>query len=406
MAVGIAEAPYLLAVNGIKIAACCAGIYNKNRLDLALISASPGTRIAAVFTRNAFCAAPVIIARKHLLDNDPLHLLINAGNANAGLGDAGYNDALKTCECLAGITGSLPTQVLPFSTGVIGEPLPVGKICNALPQLLGSQSDDAWDELSRAMMTTDTVPKGMSRVIKIGDKEITITGVAKGSGMIRPDMATMLAFVATDACIEKKLLAGMLQRAVEQSFNRISVDGDTSTNDACVLLATGKAGVPEIDGMDNEVAKKFMVGLVEVCTYLAQAIVRDGEGATKFVTININGGKDSDECLKVATTIAHSPLIKTALFASDPNWGRILAAIGRSGIDNLDINKISISIGDICIVSDGARAPDYTESRGKTVFEQDDIILHVHLNRGAASIQFWTCDLSYDYVRINAEYRT
>lgn len=406
MAVGIKEEPHLLPVKGIKLAACSAGIYKKERLDLAIIAADPASSISSVFTRNTFCAAPVTIAKEHLSKCDPLYLLINAGNANAGLGKRGHEDGLKICKALADILDTRQEYILPFSTGVIGEPMPVENICKALPVLMDSVAENSWSDVSKAIMTTDTVPKGITRVLTIGETKVTITGIAKGSGMIRPDMATMLAFIGTDAAIEKNILHEMLAYAVEQSFNRISVDGDTSTNDACVFIASGKSGLSEIHTMDSEAGIKIRDVLTEVCIYLAKEIIRDGEGATKFVTLEIGGGLNREECLAVATAIAHSPLIKTALFASDPNWGRILAAVGRSGISNFDVNKVSIYIDDVCIVSEGERAREYTEEKGKKVFQNDEILIHISLERGDYNLKFWTCDLSYDYVKINAEYRT
>lgn len=406
MVMGIKEESHLLPVRGIRLAACSAGIYKKKRSDLALIAADPGSKISALFTQNAFCAAPVTIAREHLEKCEPQYLLINAGNANAGMGKRGYEDGLNTCKALANILDSNQENVLPFSTGVIGEPMPVEKICHALPGLVDSLSEDSWRQVSKAILTTDTVTKGISRVLVVGDSKITITGIAKGSGMIRPDMATMLAFIGTDASIKKNVMQEMLTYAVEQSFNCISVDGDTSTNDACVLIASGKADLPEINNLDCETGQKFRNALTEVCVYLAKAIVRDGEGATKFVTLNINGGSNREECLAVATAIAHSPLIKTALFASDPNWGRILAAIGRSGVADFNVNKVSIFIEDTCIVENGERAPQYSEDKGKEAFKNNEILIRIYLNRGDFNLQFWTCDLSYDYVKINAEYRT
>ncbi|MBI4005878.1 MAG: bifunctional glutamate N-acetyltransferase/amino-acid acetyltransferase ArgJ [Gammaproteobacteria bacterium] len=406
MAVGLSAIPPLLPVNGIRVGACSAGIYKNQRLDLAVITCENGSKSAAVFTRNAFCAAPVIIARDHIQKTSPSYCLINAGNANAGMGMKGYEDAMRVCHHLSQLAGCPVEAVLPFSTGVIGQPLPVDNICRVLPELIDSVSENAWNDVANAIITTDTLPKGISRQISIANQQTTITGVAKGSGMIRPDMATMLAFIATDADIDRQVLNKMLLESVEQSFHRISVDGDTSTNDACVLIATGKSTAPYIDSFDSDFAVQFRNALTEICVYLAQAIVRDGEGATKFVTINIRGGKTEEECRNVAYAIAHSPLIKTALFASDPNWGRILAAIGRSGIERLDVSKIMIYIDDVCIVENGSRSGKYTESLGKSVMGRDEIILYVDLNRGNATISFWTCDLSYEYVRINAEYRT
>ena len=406
MAVGLEENTELHPVMGIKLAACSAGIYKKLRLDLALIECTQGTSVAAVFTRNAFCAAPVVVAREHLDKCNPLYLLINAGNANAGLGKAGYKAALQTCHHLAELRGCNRNAILPFSTGVIGEPLPVEKICNAIPELLDQLSEENWLQVNRAILTTDTVTKAVSRRITFNQHQITITGIAKGSGMIRPDMATMLAFIGTDAAINSDILDDVIKHAVNKSFNSISVDGDTSTNDACVIMATGKSGMPVINTPGSDIAIKFRDAVTEICIYLAQAIVRDGEGATKFVTLDIRHGIDSKECQIVAAAIAHSPLVKTALFASDPNWGRILAAIGRAEIDNLDVNKVTIYIGNICIIDQGERSPDYNESKGEKVFKEEEITITVDLNRGTENQLFWTCDFSYDYVRINSEYRT
>ena len=407
MAVGLKENADLLSIKGLKLAACSAGIYKKSRPDLALIACEQGTTVAAVFTRNAFCAAPVTVAKEHLQYNGaPSFLLINAGNANAGLGKAGYDAAIETCNCLANLSGCDKEAILPFSTGVIGESLPVDKISNALPVLLGQLSENNWLEVNRAILTTDTVTKSISKQITIGDQQISFTGIAKGSGMIRPDMATMLTFIGTDAAIDKDILHTILLRAVNKSFNRISVDGDTSTNDACVLMATGKSDMPLITSLESEAAVKLRDAITDICVYLAQAIVRDGEGATKFVTLNIKNGIDSKECRKVAFTIAHSPLVKTALFASDPNWGRILAAIGRAGIVDLDVDRIAIYAGDVCIIKQGKRSLDYTETKGKTIFQKEEITITVDLNRGKKSQIFWTCDFSFDYVKINAEYRS
>ena len=396
----------LLPVKGIRLSACSANIYKKHRSDLALIDCEKGSNIAAVFTRNVFCAAPIAVSRNHLSQCDPRFLIINSGNANAGLGEMGYEDSLKTCQCVADIAGTTVETIMPFSTGVIGEPLPVTKICKSIPKLFKLLSDKAWLDVNRAIMTTDTVSKGISKSVNINNHNIVVTGIAKGSGMIKPDMATMLAFIGTNAAIKKSVLKKILLEAVENSFNCISVDGDTSTNDACVLIATGKTKLPIINSLNSKNAKIFKQLLDEVCTYLAQSIIKDGEGATKFVTINVNGGKNRNECLSVATAIAHSPLVKTALFASDPNWGRILSAIGSSGLNGLNINNVYVSIGDLCIVKEGRRSRDYTEIEGRKAFSKNDININIELNRGKSNIRFWTCDLSYDYVKINAEYRT
>lgn len=406
MAVGLSDNPQLLPVRGIKLAACSAAIYKTQRPDLAIIACDRGSTAAAVFTRNAFCAAPVLVAREHIAKIQPLYLLINAGNANAGMGSKGIADARDLCKKLALLAGCPEETVLPFSTGVIGEPLPVDKMCNMLPQMLPALSEDKWLDVARAIMTTDTVAKGISRQITLGDQVITITGIVKGSGMIRPDMATMLAFIATDATVDHGILNGILQDAVEESFNRVSVDGDTSTNDACVLIATGKTGTNKIGKIRGSAADTLRTAVREVCIYLAQAIVRDGEGATKFVTLEICGGHNQDECRNVAYAIAHSPLVKTALYASDPNWGRILAAIGRAGIKGLDVNSIRICMDDIPLFAHGARSQDYSEAAGRRVFAQPEIKLHIDLGRGLAKYVYWTCDLSHEYVRINAEYRS
>ena len=404
MAVGLSDNPQFLPIRGVKLAACSAAIYKKQRPDLAIIACDRGSTAAAVFTRNAFCAAPVLVAREHIAKTQPLYLLINAGNANAGMGNKGISDARLLCKKLALLGGCREEAVLPFSTGVIGEPLPVDKMCYMLPQLLPALSDDKWLDVARAIMTTDTVAKGISRQISIGDQVITITGIVKGAGMIRPDMATVLAFIATDAAVDPGILRGILGEAVEESFNRVSVDGDTSTNDACVLLATGRAGTG--GNIRGSAVDTFREAIREVCIYLAQAIVRDGEGATKFVTLEICGGNSQAECRNVAYAIAHSPLVKTALYASDPNWGRILAAIGRAGIQDLDVNSIRICIDDIPLFAKGGRSQDYSEAAGRAVFMKPEIKLHIDLGRGPAKYVYWTCDLSHEYVRINAEYRS
>ena len=404
MAVGLSDNPELLPIRGVKLAACSASIYKNQRPDLAIIACDRGSTVAAVFTRNAFCAAPVLVAREHLAKAQPLYLLINAGNANAGTGNNGISDARFLCKKLALLGGCPEEAVLPFSTGVIGEPLPVDKMSYMLPRLLPVLSDDKWLDVARAIMTTDTVAKGITRKLAIGDQVITITGIVKGSGMIRPNMATMLAFIATDAAVDHGILQEILGEAVVESFNRVSVDGDTSTNDACVLIATGRAGTGgELRGSAKET---FRDAIREVCIYLAQAIVRDGEGATKFVTLEIYGGNNQEECRNVAYAIAHSPLVKTALYASDPNWGRILAAIGRAGIKDLDVNNIRIFIGDVPLFVKGGCSQEYSEAAGRAVFKKPEIKIHIDLGRGPAKYVYWTCDLSQEYVRINAEYRS
>ncbi|MDH5179841.1 MAG: bifunctional glutamate N-acetyltransferase/amino-acid acetyltransferase ArgJ [Gammaproteobacteria bacterium] len=395
----------LLPIKGIRIATACAGIKKAERRDVVVFELAEGTTAAGVFTRNAFCAAPVIVARKHLHQTVPRYLLVNTGNANAGTGQPGMDAAVACCKAVAEATQCKVEQVLPFSTGVIGEPLPVNKISDAIPAALGKLDENGWGDAAYGIMTTDTVAKGLSRQFELQGKTVTITGIAKGSGMIRPDMATMLAYIATDACLAPELLHQALQSAVDESFNRITVDGDTSTNDACILMATGKSGAV-IDAASSKDYQRFVEAVSALCEELAIAMVRDGEGATKFITIEVNGGHAEAECLQVAYTIAHSPLVKTAFFAGDPNWGRILAAVGRAGVHDLDVSTIEVFLGDVCITRQGGRAADYTEEQGKRVMSQTDIPIRIELHRGSASARVWTCDFSYDYVKINAEYRT
>lgn len=406
MAVGLSYPENILPVKGLDLAAASAGIYPKKRPDMVLMSVNQGGTCTAVFTRNAFCAAPIQVAKLHLAGGDPRYCLINAGNANAGTGERGYRDAMQICNRLAELTNTSTAETLPFSTGVIGEYLPVDKICSVLPELISRLDGNRWIECATAIMTTDTVPKVVSRTIELGGNTITITGMAKGSGMIRPDMATMLAFVATDAAVEQPTLMKILNNAVAKTFNRICVDGDTSTNDACVLIATGAVKTEPISDIRQDDTLKLQGAIVDVCAYLAQAIVRDGEGASKFVTISIKEGVTTEECLDVAYSIATSPLVKTALFASDPNWGRILAAVGRTNLIDFDISRVMITINNVCIVKNGMRSESYTESQGRSELEQEEIHLQVYLGRGTAEEVLWTCDLSFDYVRINAEYRT
>jgi len=405
MPVGFPQLPEALPVAGIRLASVPAGIRYQGRDDLVLMELATGSRCAAVFTRNAFCAAPVVVARQNLATQQPRYLLINSGNANAGTGDPGIQDAQQICTLLAEKAGCSPGEVLPFSTGVIGERLPAGRIEAVLDQALAGLSADSWKAAAHAIMTTDTVAKKLSRSFTTGSQRFTLTGMVKGAGMIRPDMATMLAFVACDADVESGALQQCLNQAVERSFNRITVDGDTSTNDACVLVATGAQGSNPIQSGTADF-ETFCEAVSELCEDLAQLIVRDAEGATKFVTVRIENGRDQEECLQVAYTIAHSPLVKTALFASDPNWGRILAAVGRAGIESMDIEKINIFLDDVCIVRNGGVAEDYREQDGQRVMSQDEIVIRVQLGRGSTVEQIWTSDLSHDYVRINAEYRT
>ncbi|MEM1155545.1 MAG: bifunctional glutamate N-acetyltransferase/amino-acid acetyltransferase ArgJ [Pseudomonadota bacterium] len=398
----------LLPVPGVRLAAVTAGIKQTQRADLVLMELPESAVTAAVFTRNAFCAAPVLLAKEHLQrsDNKVRYLLINAGNANAGTGVTGLEDARRTTQAVAEIASCEAEAVLPFSTGVIGEALPVDKIEAVLPEAYRALDARAWPDAAAGIMTTDTRPKGCSRTFVIDDKEYVITGIAKGAGMVRPNMATMLAYIATDMAVEQTLLQGILDEAIEKSFNRITVDGDTSTNDACVFVATGLADAKPMTAEQTERAKQFQDVVEEICIHLAQSLVRDGEGASKFVTVTVNGGLGERECLDVAYTIAHSPLVKTALFASDPNWGRLLAAIGRSGLDDLDVDLVDLYLNDVLIAAKGARAQHYSEEQGVAAMAPEDITIRIELNRGDHTASVWTTDLSYDYVKINAEYRT
>jgi glutamate N-acetyltransferase / amino-acid N-acetyltransferase len=405
MAVGYKGVPALHPVAGVRVGCVEAGIKKAHRRDLVVLELAEGSRCAAVFTTNRFSAAPVRVAREHLAADDPRYLLINTGYANAGTGAQGLADARACCEALARSAGCRAAQVLPFSTGVIGEPLPVERLCTALPRALEALREDGWAEGAEGIMTTDTVPKAASRRVQIEGASYTFTGVSKGAGMIRPNMATMLAFVATDAAVAPQLLQQALSAAVAVSFNRITIDGDTSTNDACVLVATGRAGGPAIEA-SGAAYDAFVAALTEICTELAQQVVRDGEGATKFITVEVGQAQSTAEAEAVAYAIAHSPLVKTALFAADPNWGRILAAIGRAGIDDLDVERVQLFLGDLCIARDGARAADYEESAAATRMAEDELVIRVQLGRGTGSATVWTCDLSYDYVRINADYRS
>jgi len=393
-------------VSGFYLGATAAKIKKNGNTDLVVMEMAEGSITAATFTQNAFCAAPVTVAKTHLANTQPRALLINSGNANAGTGKQGMEDALQSCAWLADELGYTPEQVLPFSTGVIGENLPMEKIHLGIAQACANVSVTAWNDASDGIMTTDLVPKQVSRQFEVDGHSVTITGISKGSGMIHPNMATMLGFAATDAKITQACLQQCLSDAVNVSFNRITVDGDTSTNDACTLTATQQADMPVIDSVDSEAYQQFAQVVTEVMTELAQMIVRDGEGATKFVSVIVEGGLDTEECLKVAHTVALSPLVKTALFASDPNWGRILAAVGRAGVVNFDIDAIEIYLDDVCIVKDGGRADSYTEAAGQAVMDQEDISILIKLNRGTVADTVWTTDFSYDYVKINAEYRS
>jgi len=391
-----------LPVSGVRLATAAAGIRYKNRKDVCLIELAQGGTAAGVFTKNKFCAAPVHVAKENLAKDPVRYLIINSGNANAGTGDEGMRAARETCRTVAALAGCPMSQVLPFSTGVIGQDLPILPFQQAMPSLMSELSEDGWEDAARTIMTTDTRPKYCSKQIELDGETITITGIAKGSGMIHPNMATMLGYVATDAKIDQKRLQSMLAKGVDPSFNSITVDGDTSTNDACVLLASGASGV-EITDTHHEV---FQSALNEVLFYLAREIVRDGEGATKLVEIAVEGAKDDAEAKAVAFTVAHSPLCKTAWFASDPNWGRVLAAVGRAPIDHLDIDALKIYLDDVLLVSDGGRAASYTEEQGQSVLNKDAFEIRVIMNEGKGTARVLTCDFSYDYVKINAEYRS
>lgn len=408
MATGSGALPDLHPVNGVRLGTTSAGIKTEGRQDLVLMELAPASNVAGVFTRNAFCAAPVTVAKEHLATSEgqPRYLLVNTGNANAGTGSQGLADARACTSAVAELAGVDAAEVLPFSTGVIGEPLPVELIVNALPAAQDKLSEQGWADAAAGIVTTDTRPKGHSVVFSVDGTQYTITGIAKGAGMIRPNMATMLAYVATDAAVEAPLLQQLLSELSDLSFNRVTVDGDTSTNDACVLVATGAAGNAPLADKDSALYTALYEALTEVFVLLAQALVRDGEGASKFVAVRIEGGNTEAECLEVAYTIAHSPLVKTALFASDPNWGRILAAIGRAEVQQLDVDAVSVYLNDTLIAEQGGRAASYTEAQGVAAMAPEDIEIRVCLNRGESYATVWTTDFSYDYVRINAEYRT
>ena len=406
MSVGLKHPQSLVKIKGIRLSASSAKIYREKRDDIALIEITDGSVTSAAFTQNRFCAAPVQISKNHLSKSKPRYCLINAGNANAGTGEDGLSNSKAICRELAKITNCNENEILPFSTGVIGEDLPVEKINKVLPQLVKNLSEDCWVNVAKSIMTTDTIPKAVSSQISIANSTVSITGIAKGSGMIKPDMATMLSFVATDANITKDALDKIRDHALFKSFNRITVDGDTSTNDSFLLISTCAIDAPIIDKKDSKEFKILENEIIKVCRELAQAIVRDGEGATKFISIQVDEGIDSSECLSVAYKVAESLLVKTAFTASDPNWGRIIAAIGNSNIRDLDIHKIDVYIDDICIVNNGERSKTYNEDKAKEVMKQNEIILRINLRRGVFSEEIWTTDLSYEYIKINAEYRS
>jgi glutamate N-acetyltransferase / amino-acid N-acetyltransferase len=394
-------------VPGVRLGVTMAGVRKANRRDLSVIALDEGASVAGVFTKNRFCAAPVQLCREHLEGEQGIRaILVNTGNANAGTGEDGLARARQTCCALAELMGLQPSQILPFSTGVIMETLPAERIIAGLPAALAALRADAWDEAAAGIMTTDTLPKAASRQVQIGGQTVTVTGISKGAGMIRPNMATMLGYVATDANIAPGLLQTLVTEAADASFNRITIDGDTSTNDSFVLIATHQAAHARIESLSSAEGQVLRAAVIAVSQQLAQAIVRDGEGATKFISVVIEGGRDEAECKLAAYAIAHSPLVKTAFFASDPNLGRILAAVGYAGIADLDQTLIEMHLDDVHVVTKGGRHPDYREEDGQRVMKQSEITVRVNLHRGAAQTTVWTCDLSHDYVSINADYRS
>ncbi|HKY02603.1 MAG TPA: bifunctional glutamate N-acetyltransferase/amino-acid acetyltransferase ArgJ [Burkholderiales bacterium] len=394
-------------VAGVELGFAEAGIRKQGRRDLMLMRFAPGTRVAGVFTQNSFAAAPVQICRQRLaMRKDFRAVIVNAGNANCGTGEAGLQAAQRTCAAVAKTLGCDADEVLPFSTGVILEHLPVDRIEAALPRCAESLQETHWAEAASAIMTTDTVPKAVSRSVRIDGKEVVVTGIAKGVGMLQPNMATMLAYIATEALIAPDLLQRMIRNVANASFNRVTVDGDTSTNDSFLLIATGQAGNNEIVEAKSAGYAALKVTVLEVAVELAQAIARDGEGATKFITVQVDGAADTDEAVRVAKAIAHSPLVKTAFFASDPNLGRLIAAIGNAGVSDLDTSRVNLFLGDVQVIDRGGRAASYREEDGARVMKLEEITVRVELNRGAISTTVWTCDFSYEYVKINAEYRT
>ena len=400
------DASALYPVPGVRLGIAKAGIRKADRRDLLLIELAEGSAVAAVFTQNRFCAAPVTVAREHLAAGHIRGLVVNTGCANAGTGEPGMVNARRMANAAGAALGVPASAVLPFSTGVILEPLPIDRVEAGLPAAAADLREDNWHAAAHAIMTTDTVAKAASRQIDIDGVRVTVTGISKGAGMIKPNMATMLGYVCTDANVDPAVLQGMLARAADASFNSITIDGDTSTNDSLVLAATGHVTLPRITDADSPAGISLYSAIEQVCIELAQAIVRDGEGATKFIRIVIKGGRDRDECRKVGYAIGHSPLVKTAFFASDPNLGRILAAIGYAGIGDLDVNRIRVHLDDVLVAEHGGRAASYREEDGARVMQQDEITIAIDLARGEAAATVWTCDFSYDYVRINADYRS
>lgn len=401
------QAENLKPVAGVELGWAEAGIRKANRKDVLVVRLAEGSTVAGVFTRNRFCAAPVQVCREHLAAGRGIRaLVINTGNANAGTGEPGLANARATCEAVGGALGIGADQVLPFSTGVILEPLPMDRLLAGVPKAIANAREDNWLAAAESIMTTDTQPKAASRTVTIGGKTIVLTGISKGAGMIKPNMATMLGFIATDATVAQPVLQALVSHAADHSFNSITIDGDTSTNDSFVLIATGRAGAPAIeraDGADFEALRDAVTSLAQE---LAQMIVRDGEGATKLMTIQVEGGRDVAECRQIAYAVAHSPLVKTAFYASDPNLGRILAAVGYAGVDDLDVGGVNLWLDDVWVARDGGRNPDYREEDGQRVMKQAEITVRIALGRGNATATVWTCDLSHDYVSINADYRS
>ena len=406
MAVGAGITDAIFPIKGVSLGVACAGIKEVGRQDLVIFELSPGSHVGAVFTQNAFCAAPVQVCKEHLAIAENIRfLIVNTGNANAGTGVQGLEDARETCNRLAAKRSVQPEQVLPFSTGVIGEYLPMTALANGIPQALATMDPD-WMDAAQGILTTDTRPKAASKEFEYQGETITVTGIAKGSGMIKPNMATMLAFVATDAAVSRDVIQTMTAQAVDSSFNRITVDSDTSTNDACILIATGQSATPEVTAIEQDLYRHLLKTVKEVMLSLAQQIIRDGEGAKKFIEVAVKGAKTETDALAIAYSVAESPLVKTAMSASDANWGRILMAVGKAQVTGLDVDKIHLHLGDVCIATNGQRHPDYTEEQGAAVVEQDEIRMLIDLSVGEAEASVWTSDLSHDYVTINAEYRT
>ena len=397
----------LLPIAGVTLGYAKAHVKKPDRKDMLVISLEPGSLVAGVFTQNRFCAAPVLVCREHLKQGADIRaLVVNTGCANAGTGARGFTDAMTSCDVVANALGCARHQVLPFSTGVILEHLPMDQIVSGIPQCVANLTPTGWFDAAHAIMTTDTVPKAVSRQLDIDGHTVTITGISKGAGMIEPNMATMLGFIATDAVVGPDVLADMVKTAAAISFNAITIDGDTSTNDSLILIATGKAGNPPINGEGTAEYTKLQLAVNDVAIALAQAIVRDGEGATKFMTVKVQGGKTHAECMKIGKAIANSPLVKTAFFASDPNLGRILAAIGYAGVNDLDTGLIKLYLGAVLVAENGGRAASYREELGSAVMKESEILVRVELGRGAEMGTVWTCDFSYDYVKINADYRS